>query len=220
MFCSLFFAFKSRAGDRQGKELETIAAVQEEFRGFDQFKWVVFLVHGWRASEKEGGIFTLRESFIKNEDVNLITVDWEDMASNLYYFESARRTEDVGMAIAELIAFMVSDMGLSFDRVHIIGHSLGAHTAGYAGKFTEGRVARITGLDPAGPYFYFKGPENRLDKTDAQFVDVIHTAVGSAGHYKELGHIDFFPNGGIFQPGCGETIILKGNLYMTHPVLL
>lgn len=143
--------------------------------------------------------------------VNLITVDWEDLASNLYYFESARRTNDVGRTTAELIDFMVSNMSLSLDRVHLIGHSLGAHTAGFVGSHVKsGKVGRITGLDPAGPGFYRKGPEGRLDPTDAAFVDVIHTAVGSAGHYKNLGHVDFYPNGGIFQPGCGYAIILKG----------
>lgn len=40
-------------------------------------------------------------------------------------------------------------------NVHIIGHSLGAHTAGYAGALVPG-LARITGLDPAEPYFQVK----------------------------------------------------------------
>lgn len=153
-------------------------------------------------------------------DVNLITVDWQEIAENFYYFESARRTDDVGRKIAELIDEMATSMNLTMDRVHLIGHSLGAHTAGYAGAYVKsGKVGRITGLDPAGPNFYLKGPENRLDPTDAQFVDVIHTAVGSAGHYKNLGHVDFFPNGGIYQPGCGSTIILKG-IYRHDSIIL
>ena len=58
--------------------------------------------------------------------------------------------------------------------VHMIGHSLGAHTAGYAGERIAG-LGRITGLDPAEPYFQGMPSFVRLDPTDAKLVDVIHT---------------------------------------------
>lgn len=65
-------------------------------------------------------------------------------------------------------------MGLNPKHVHLIGHSLGAHTAGYAGERIEG-LGRITGLDPAEPYFQGMPSHSRLDPSDAQLVDVIHT---------------------------------------------
>ena len=40
-----------------------------------------------------------------------------------------------------------------------------------------------TGLDPAGPYFEWLPPFVRLDPTDAQFVDVIHTDGGVTGDF-------------------------------------
>jgi pancreatic triacylglycerol lipase len=58
--------------------------------------------------------------------------------------------------------------------VHLLGHSLGAHTVGYAGERITG-LGRITGLDPAEPYFQYMPPHVRLDPTDAKFVDAIHT---------------------------------------------
>lgn len=66
------------------------------------------------------------------------------------------------------------NVGLNPKHVHLIGHSLGAHTAGYAGEKIEG-LGRITGLDPAEPYFQGMPPHARLDPTDAELVDVIHT---------------------------------------------
>lgn len=36
-------------------------------------------------------------------------------------------------------------------------------------------MGRITGLDPAEPYFQGMGAHVRLDPTDANFVDIIHT---------------------------------------------
>ena len=67
-------------------------------------------------------------------------------------------------------------------RVHLIGHSLGAHVVGFLGKAVQElglpKLARITGLDPAQPAFDLAGPAGRLDKGDAEFVDVVHTNSG------------------------------------------
>ena len=45
-------------------------------------------------------------------------------------------------------------------RLHLVGHSLGAHLVGFLGKRVQelglGKVARITALDPARPLFSSK----------------------------------------------------------------
>jgi hypothetical protein len=41
----------------------------------------------------------------------------------------------------------------------------------------------------------------RLNSTDATLVDVIHTTK-TAGIVYNIGHKDFWPNHGDFQPGC------------------
>lgn len=54
--------------------------------------------------------------------------------------------------------------------------SLGAHGAGYVGNVmrqANATIGRITGLDPAGPYFTSLPAEVRLDPTDATFVDTV-----------------------------------------------
>ena len=67
------------------------------------------------------------------------------------------------------------------------------------------------GLDPAGPLYEGLDAELKLDATDADFVDVIHTnadrfLVGGLGSYEKSGHADFYPNGGQWQPGCRWVI--------------
>lgn len=134
----------------------------------------------------------------------LLAVNWESIASSGFYFSSAAHTRDVGRYTAELIDYLHRNRGASMQSIHLIGHSLGAHAAGFAGSFTSARVSRISGLDPALPGFEITaGPELRLDPTDAEFVDVIHTCGGVLGFYEPLGHVDFYPNGGVpSQPGC------------------
>lgn len=83
--------------------------------------------------------------------------------------------------LGSLIANFIIKRAIPPKSIHLIGHSLGAHIAGFAGKKikrqTETRVHRISGLDPAGPYFnkFRFIPEERLSKNDADIVDVIHT---------------------------------------------
>ena len=65
----------------------------------------------------------------------------------------------------------------------------------------------ITGMDAAGPSFAGRDASARLDPTDATAVDAIHTDMGSLfaldwGITETVGHIDFYPNYGIDQPGC------------------
>lgn len=43
------------------------------------------------------------------------------------------------------LSFQQSDLGYSLNNVHLIGHSLGSHIAGEAGKRTFGAIGRITG---------------------------------------------------------------------------
>ncbi|KAL3869621.1 hypothetical protein ACJMK2_042286 [Sinanodonta woodiana] len=95
--------------------------------------------------------------------------------------------------------------GKYYPRMHLIGHSLGAHVAGYT-RDNKKRAGRITGLDPAGPLFEGTYSEVRLDPSDADFVDVIHTDKTGFGIKQSTGHVDFYPNGGENQPGCKASM--------------
>ena len=67
----------------------------------------------------------------------------------------------------------------------------------------------ISGLDPAGPKLAEDDTHRNisLDKTDAKFVDIIHSDAETPllGTLKRQGHVDFYPNGGLHQPGCKKT---------------
>lgn len=95
--------------------------------------------------------------------------------------------------------------------LHCIGHSLGAHVCGQAGRKSQ-IFDRVTGLDPAGPGFENCTDHLNVDKDSALCVDNIHTDGTREGHWNPVvqhfgtleawGDIDFYPNGGGGQPGC------------------
>lgn len=90
----------------------------------------------------------------------------------------------------------------------LVGHSLGAHIVGIAGKHVKsGKLPKIIGLDPASPLFSLKKPDERLSDTDADTVEIVHTNAGFLGFSSPLGHISFYPNGGRSQPGCGIDLV-------------
>ncbi|CAG7823018.1 unnamed protein product, partial [Allacma fusca] len=77
------------------------------------------------------------------------------------------------------------------------------------------KLARISGLDPAQPYFQNYPPDARLDREDAELVDVIHTdakpllhggSITGLGTIEPSGHVDFYPNNGKDQPGCKDGV--------------
>ncbi|CAH0390550.1 unnamed protein product [Bemisia tabaci] len=169
---------------------------------------VKILTHGWRSSEYSDAVAHIREEYLNTTNLNIVTVDWSRVASNIIYPIAAVQTFQVGVQIGEMIDGMIAKRMMTLDKIHIIGHSLGAHVAGAAGSNCKtGKVYRVTGLDPAMPCFEgIQSATTRLDSTDAEFVDVIHTAAGTAGYYSSIGHADFYPNGGTPpQPGCFDA---------------
>ncbi|CAH1098563.1 unnamed protein product [Psylliodes chrysocephalus] len=72
------------------------------------------------------------------------------------------------------------------------------------------------GLDPARPGYRDNRLDNKLDPNDAILVEGLHTFIQVLGLAETVGHVDFYPNGGVVQPGCpdlqdlwkiGETLV-------------
>lgn len=137
---------------------------------------------------------------------NVFVVDWSVGANTGYYPTARARVGYVGQVTAQFIEFLNS-RGMSFSSVVVIGHSLGAHAAGFTGKqVKKGRIPTIVGLDPADPGFSVGGTHQRLYTGDANYVETIHTDMGRLGFGNPIGHASFFPNWGGVQPGCGVDV--------------
>lgn len=141
------------------------------------------------------------------EDYNIFLVDWGDLCAFPWYPQATIHTKLVGQYLGKFISFYNDTGELPISKIHVIGFSLGAHLAGFIGKYliehSYEKLPRITGLDPAFPLF---ANSERISKEDADFVDVIHTDAGRIGLGVSIGHADFYPNGGsLVQPGCDLT---------------
>ncbi|XP_072518082.1 lipase member H [Salminus brasiliensis] len=171
-----------------------------------------FLIHGYRPTGSPPiWMHKVVEAILTRKDVNAIVVDWIRGATNINYLKVVKNTRPVAVILTAFIKQMQNE-GASLDSIHMIGVSLGAHISGFTGANFGGAIGRITALDPAGPSFTGRPPEERLDPSDAQFVDALHTDMDAFGFRKPLGHIDFYANGGADQPGCPKSIF-SGSQY-------
>ncbi|CRK99883.1 CLUMA_CG013186, isoform A [Clunio marinus] len=169
------------------------------------------IVHGFGSSCPHEWVDEMRSALMAVEDCFVVCTDWEKGAVLPNYVRAAANSRLVGKQLAFLLKQLNKHQGLEFSRVHLIGFSLGAHASGFAGAELKS-LHRITGLDPAGPLFEGAHVAARLDESDAEFVDVIHSngenlILGGLGSWQPMGHVDFYPNGGRVQTGCSNLFV-------------
>ncbi|CAH1271918.1 PNLIP [Branchiostoma lanceolatum] len=200
---------KNNPDEPQHLSIWNIDSIRDSY--FNSSRPSKFVVHGFLDDTNVDWIEDMKNAILFRDDVNMFLVDWSSSSQTLDYTQAAADIRVVGAKLARFIIFLRFLTRAEEKNMHIIGHSLGAHVAGYAGERLNGRLGRITGLDPAYPFFENKPPEVRLDTTDAIFVDVIHTDADADhklgfGMDQAIGHLDFYPNGGQEQPGCGNDL--------------
>ncbi|XP_060829705.1 pancreatic triacylglycerol lipase-like [Bombus pascuorum] len=200
-----------------GDDLKSI--LQSEF---DSAKSLKVIIHGYKGSGSDTGAVLLVQALLDLEDTNVLVLDWTRGAATTYSAAVAN-TELVGRQLGLALLDAVN-LGTLAENIHVIGFSLGAHVAGCASEILKKNsilLGRITGLDPASPFFrnhLVREKSRKLDATDARLVDVIHTDgsqdfADGFGLLKPLGHIDFFPNGGREQSGCKDV---KNSVVVSH----
>ena len=172
---------------------------------FDITRQTKIIIHGYKDSSQSALPLDLANAYNDKNMFNVLLVDAEQM-NNDGYILSAYNSRLIGKRLANLLANL-EQFGANAEDFHLLGISLGAHVAGWAGKyfrqFKAHNLGRITGLDPAGPCFSYTYREERLDQTDATYVDIIHSNRLLQGIIEPLGHADFYINGGgPNQPGC------------------
>ncbi|XP_037935023.1 phospholipase A1-like [Teleopsis dalmanni] len=135
-----------------------------------------------------------------------------------YISVASKVLPDVAVSVAKLIDFLHIKFELNFNELIVIGHSLGAHVAGFTGKQVKlGKIEAIVGIDPARPFIDVDDPSQTLTKTDANYVVTIHATIGRQGVIEPVGHTSFYPNWGRTLESCAIDIFgfcphLRANL--------
>ena len=114
-------------------------------------KLLYLLSHLENSSGYFDWMHRLKDALLDKDDFNVILIDWEDGANQIYE-KSTANTRLVGVMTGELINFLIVQGGNSsdlIDRFYFIGFSLGAQVAGYAGRHLKTKynisLPRITG---------------------------------------------------------------------------
>ncbi|XP_040906020.1 inactive pancreatic lipase-related protein 1-like [Toxotes jaculatrix] len=193
--------------NRYYQEIKADETIQiSNYKGFRKTR---FVIPGYLEKGDEDWPQEMCQAMLKWENVNCIAVEWKKGVKT-QYAQAANNARVVAAQVVSMITFLMGNYKQKAERFHIIGHSVGAHIAGDVGSRITG-LARITGLDPAEPYFQDADASVRLDTSDAAFVDVIHTdglpfdSKLGLGMSQSVGHIDFYPNGGELMPGCSAN---------------
>uniref|UniRef100_A0A8C3X5M3 Lipase G, endothelial type n=1 Tax=Catagonus wagneri TaxID=51154 RepID=A0A8C3X5M3_9CETA len=115
--------------------------------GFNATAKTFFIIHGWTMSGMlENWLYKLVSALqTREKGANVVVVDWLPLAHQLYT-DAVNNTRKVGHSVARMLDWLQGKEDFSLGNVHLIGYSLGAHVAGYAGNFVKGTVGRITAI--------------------------------------------------------------------------
>ncbi|OQR77175.1 pancreatic lipase-related protein 2-like [Tropilaelaps mercedesae] len=173
---------------------------------------LVFIAHGFGGSSDNEWMQKLCEIKINYpHETNVILVNWKQGARySTLYAGAAANTALVGRMAAYFCLRLVDEFGILIRNVQFIGFSLGGQMSGFFAEqiFRAKRqpIGKITALDTAAPLFEAYGVYPR--KEYSEYMEAVHTSAGSTvwrgkvGVEVNYGHVDFYPNGGIDQPGC------------------
>lgn len=196
---------------------EAIKFLVEEKGAFEGCQRFTVITHGFLSNKDTAWLHEVKEVMREHETRIKQTVailGWGNGADIglLRYAQAAANCIETGRWLGEILAAFKQT--LPQISTYGIGHSLGAHLMGAAGRSSKA-LDRITGLDPAGVGFQDTNVDKRLNRLDATLVDVIHTDgmdVPYFGTLVPMGLVDFYPNYGWNQPSQDRSRSEKPDL--------
>ncbi|WP_271253620.1 hypothetical protein [Pseudanabaena sp. Chao 1811] len=139
------------------KPMETNSISSWENREIKKDAKTYIVIHGFQSGANEQWVKDIESGLAKKDpSANILALDWLNGGNfmkklvNKEYTNAADMTAEAGKYLAQYL----KDKGLDPSNITLIGHSLGAHVAGIAGKeyqnLTKTKLGEILALDPAG----------------------------------------------------------------------
>ncbi|XP_070503355.1 lipoprotein lipase-like [Chironomus tepperi] len=185
---------------------------------FDRKRPTVVYIHGFLGDgEFDYSVMAVRSAYRRENNQNFIAIDWSAYSRFVFgvpYFDNVKNLQKICEGIAEQLEQIRTGGCSCYKNFYLVGHSLGGQCAGLIGRhlkrLSNGNfvIPKIYALDPAGPdfeYVKFQSEFGCISKDDATYVQVIHTNGNKYGVKGPIGHADFYPNGGMSQPGCNRN---------------
>lgn len=182
-----------------------------------------FLIHGCCTNGSSESIQYPRAGYMNQGDFNVFGVNWAKGANFYPQIRSyEKRMKDVGQTVAKFIYFLIREGGASMKDMGVIGHSAGAVTVSFCGAATNGTLPLQISLDPPKSLSYYLYGTLFPQRTDAKYVEVMHTAASETNMFIHLplGHADFYPNGGMLQPYCDQYAEGQEKEYCNHMIAI
>jgi len=180
------------------------------------------IIHGAKTNGSSESIQYPKAGYMKKGEFNVFGVNWSKGAKKNMFLLYEFHMRAVGKIVGKFIEFLIHKGGASMDDMGVIGHSAGAITVSFVGKALNGTLPVLISLDPPKMFTYFLFKKHLPEKTDAKYVEVLHTSAGegSPQDRNALGHADFYPNGGRFQPVCNTHESTEAQNHCNHMIAI
>src|SRR5699024_9371218 len=143
-------------------------ATPSTFHPIEPNKTLAFVIHGYTDDYRKPALMGIKNALLKytkGEVGCVVMVDWSHGSDHNVkivnprqsYIQSVANIQLVGRQVVQLVDAIIGKRHIEPSKVYLVGHSLGAQAASFAGKYAKKvknwTFGRITGLEPAAPLF-------------------------------------------------------------------
>jgi predicted alpha/beta-fold hydrolase len=119
----ILLSTRENLGNPRELNFRDIASIQNS--PFNPSRPTRILIHGWFEDETSDIKVETSRELLQFYDFNVLFIDWSEGSRTINYVQATQRVSPVGNFLASYLDFLHENNFLQFDRLSIIGFSLG-----------------------------------------------------------------------------------------------